>query len=93
MVDGATYSHYVVRVPNRDEWVQKMAAEGIQLGILIEYSMPEMTAYQPYRNGEDYPNALLCSQNMINLPVHAYLSNDQTNKILIQAHSIASNKI
>lgn len=89
LVDGATYSHFVIRVPNRDEWVRKMAARGIQLGILIEYSMPEMTAYQPYRNGAEYPNALYCSHHMINLPIHANVSHNQRSRIIQQTLNIA----
>lgn len=46
---GATFSHLVAIVDDREEWVQKYRNENIQLGILIEYSIPEMTAFKKYR--------------------------------------------
>ena len=42
LVNGATYSHYVVRVPNRDACIMEMAAKGVHLGELIQYSVPNM---------------------------------------------------
>ncbi|MFC2056495.1 DegT/DnrJ/EryC1/StrS family aminotransferase [Chloroflexota bacterium] len=67
IAEGATYSHYVPRVENRRKVMGKMRKEGIQLGQLIEYSIPHMEAYHKYKDGE-FPNAYLCSQTTINLP-------------------------
>ena len=69
LIAGATYSHYVVRVPDRIKTIEAMYRQGIQLGWLIEYSLPEMPVYQPYKTGS-YPNADLCSQTTINLPLY-----------------------
>jgi len=41
--------------------------KGIQLGILIEYSIPYMKAYQKYKKGE-YPVSLEFSKKSINFP-------------------------
>ena len=73
VVAGATYSHYVIRVPDRVSILRAMQRKGIQLGQLIEYSIPHMEPYANYANGKDFPNSWLCSQHMINLPVHAYV--------------------
>ena len=43
--EGATYSHYVVQVPNRKEVIDEYASRGIQLGELIQYSIPQLTEY------------------------------------------------
>ena len=67
IVEGATYSHYVPRMENREQVMDRMRREGIQLGQLIEYSVPHMEAYRRYKDGE-FPNSYLCSQTTINLP-------------------------
>lgn len=86
LVEGATYSHYVVRVPDRMNTIKALQKENIQLGQLIEYSIPHIPAYQPYAAGQEFPNSRLCSRHTINLPVHI-----QTRQLKviskIQAHS------
>lgn len=65
--DGATYSHYVIRVDNRKKYMNYMRKRGVQLGWLIEYSIPELKAYQKWKITE-YPNSNRCAQTTINLP-------------------------
>jgi perosamine synthetase len=67
VIDGATYSHYVVRVPDRTACVAAMAQKGVHLGELIQYSVPELTAYLRYE--ADCPNSAAASVVTINLPV------------------------
>ena len=45
LVAGATYSHYVVRVPERKPVMDEWASQGIQLGELIQYSIPLLPEY------------------------------------------------
>lgn len=45
IVEGATYSHYVVRVPDRVAVVNEWAEQGVHLGELIQYSIPSLTEY------------------------------------------------
>jgi dTDP-4-amino-4,6-dideoxygalactose transaminase len=66
-IDGATYSHFVIIVEDRDKWVEKYRRKGIQLGILIEYSVPEMPVYQAYRKGS-YPISKYYAEHCINIP-------------------------
>ena len=66
-VDGSTYSHCVALVESRDEWLEKYRKKKTQLGILIEYSIPYMSAYKEYKKGE-YPVSLEYSQKTINFP-------------------------
>ena len=75
--EGATFSHFAIRTTRKKEAMDYFAARGIQLGELIEYSMPHHPAYNAYTRGKDYPNALSCSQSMINLPIHPGLNQDQ----------------
>lgn len=67
--EQATYSHIVARVNDRDAWVEKYRKQGIQLGILIEYSIPMMKAYEKYRKTLPV-NANRYAQSMINFPVY-----------------------
>jgi perosamine synthetase len=74
LVEGATYSHFVILVPDRMKVIQEMARKGIQLGKLIEYSLPHHSAYTYYDEGKAFPNSLMCSQHTINLPLHTKLN-------------------
>jgi perosamine synthetase len=65
--EGATYSHCVACVENREEWLEKYRKQGIQLGILIEYSVPYMIAYKNYK-ADEYPMSLYYSKNTVNFP-------------------------
>jgi dTDP-4-amino-4,6-dideoxygalactose transaminase len=67
VVDGATFSHYVVRVPNRDAVICEYAAKGIHLGELIQYSIPELECYRNTNN--DCPLACLASAATVNFSV------------------------
>ena len=65
---GCTYSHCVASVPDREAWLEQWRKRGVQLGILIEYSVPDMPAYLKYRRG-DYPLSTYHSKHTINFPV------------------------
>ena len=67
-VEGATYSHFVVKVDDRGKWLQRAIRKGIQLGWLIEYNIPEMKAYGG-RRLEEFPVAADYARTAINLPV------------------------
>lgn len=71
IIDGATFSHYVPQVSEPDALLEKMAAKGIELGRLIDYCIPDMEAYAPYRSVDfDYPVTRALNQRVINLPLH-----------------------
>jgi perosamine synthetase len=68
LVNGATYSHFVVQVPDREKYFKKALCQGVQLGWLIEYNIPEMKAYGGNRL-DKYPVSANYSRTTINLPV------------------------
>ncbi len=82
LIEGATYSHFAIRVLERETTIQKLAHKGVQAGRVIEYSVPHLKPYQFYTNGIEFPNALLCSQSMINLPIHPSLRDAQVERIV-----------
>ncbi|RZB36235.1 MAG: hypothetical protein SRB2_02394 [Desulfobacteraceae bacterium Eth-SRB2] len=67
-IEGATYSHFVVQVSDRDAWLQWALTHNIQLGCLIEYNIPEMEAYGGH-SPDEYPKAAFYARKTINLPV------------------------
>jgi len=81
-VPGATYSHFVIRVPDRRAALRAAARQGVQLGQLIEYSVPHLPPYAPYKGEREFPNSLYCSEHTINLPIHPGLSERQVDKII-----------
>jgi perosamine synthetase len=66
IVPGATYSHYVVRVFDRAEVVSNLRRRGVQLGELIQYSLPELPNY---KNDVSCKNSGLASFATVNLPM------------------------
>lgn len=66
-IDGCTYSHCVALVEDREKWLEEYRQKGIQLGILIEYSIPYMKAYEKHKKGE-YLVSLEYSKKSINFP-------------------------
>ena len=66
---GTTHSHCVGLVDDREKWKEKWRKKGIQLGEIIEYSIPEMSAYKKYKK-KDYPIAKYYMKRTVNFPVH-----------------------
>jgi dTDP-4-amino-4,6-dideoxygalactose transaminase len=66
--ESCTYSHIVAVVTNRNEWIEYYLKKGIQLGIVVEYSIPTMKAYKKYSR-TIFNNANHYSKNIINFPV------------------------
>jgi len=92
IVEGATYSHYVPRVENRQEVMHRMRREGIQLGQLIEYSIPHMEAYRKYEDGE-FPNSYRSSQTTINLPIYPGLREHDLVRIVEKIRHVLSHTL
>jgi perosamine synthetase len=66
-IEGATYSHYVIRVPDRPALIKEMAERGVHFGELIQYSIPELGCYAKI-NG-NCPSSKIASKLTINIPV------------------------
>lgn len=68
LIEGATYSHYVVRVPERKTVLNQWARKGIQLGELIQYSIPLLPEYKSL-SIDVFPNARRASLTTVNFSV------------------------
>ena len=70
LVDGATYSHYVLRVNEPDRMVAEAARHGIELGRLIDYCIPDMPAYTNLAEHQGpFPETRHLNQSVVNLPI------------------------
>ncbi|HIH44340.1 MAG TPA: hypothetical protein HA257_04445 [Candidatus Methanoperedenaceae archaeon] len=87
LIEGATYSHYVVRVKDRKGIMEKMRKKGVQLGELIEYSIPHMESYLKCKP-ENFPNSFQCSRGTINLPNYPSLSKSELEHIVKNLQSM-----
>lgn len=87
-VDGATYSHYVVRVPDRAACVAAAARRGVHLGELIQYSVPQLGPYGLPASA--HPNADLASRSTVNLPVDWACQADDRERLVGVLNAIAA---
>lgn len=77
IVEGATYSHYTVLVPNREAVIQEFAERGIHLGSLIQYSIPHMPQYSNIFARQ--VNSLKASKSSVNFNIHGISKMKETN--------------
>jgi len=54
---------------NREKIIMAAKRKHIQLGKIIEYSIPHLDAYKNYAD-EEFPNSLMCAEEAINLPIY-----------------------
>lgn len=72
LIRGATYSHYVLRVPDRKAILDEWAAKGVHLGELIQYSIPALPEYRK-TTSSIFPYAEQACVSTINFPVTSSL--------------------
>lgn len=80
IIDGATYSHYVIRVLDRDHEVRLAKEKGLELGELIQYSVPALASYRD--RSALCPKSNVASITTINVPIYPGLTNNQRKKIV-----------
>ncbi len=71
IIDGASYSHYAIRVKNREEFVKKIEKEGLPIGksFDFDYVIPYAPAYASFRIKERFINS--SSLRLLNL-IHLF---------------------
>lgn len=75
----ASYSHYTIRVPNRERFQRGMLAQGIETGSLFDYSIPNLPAYNKYSGA--FPEAERLAGEVVNLPNYPHLRPSDVDKI------------
>lgn len=67
---GSSFSHIAARVADKRKVMAAAFARGVQLGEIIEYSVPEMKAYRDMSAGQGpFPVSGQLARQTINLPV------------------------
>ena len=69
LVPGATYSHYTLLVHDRRAVQQHFARKNIEVGELIQYSIPDLDVYA--NRAQHCPNASLAASRTVNVPLHS----------------------
>jgi dTDP-4-amino-4,6-dideoxygalactose transaminase len=77
------YHLYVVRVQNREEVQEKLAAQGIASGIHYPISLPFQPAYRRLgARPEDFPVAYGQMGQLLSLPMHGSMSDEQADFVI-----------
>lgn len=69
--ENSNYSHLVALVENPSILKDKYYSNGIELGTVIDYNVPEMSAYKQF-NLNDYQNSNYYSTHIINFPLSSW---------------------
>lgn len=88
------YHQYTIRVEkgDRDDWVEIINDEGVGTGIHYPIPLYNQPIYKSLGISGNCPNAELAANNVISLPVHPSLSEDDLD-LVIEAVKKASDKI
>jgi dTDP-4-amino-4,6-dideoxygalactose transaminase len=68
-------------VPDRDGLVRRLGRDGIELGNLIQYSVPHLPEYGAAPPSQ-FPRSFHCSTHTINLPVHPGLTDADRERVV-----------
>ena len=81
---------YVIRVSNRDELMQHLQTQGIQCGIHYPVALPVTPAYSELGyKAEQFPVACRVADEIISLPMHADLSDEQADFVIEEVCKVA----
>lgn len=80
LIDGATYSHYALQVPDRNEVRAAFAKSGVELGELIQYSIPALNHYK--EGAEGCQHSEHASLTTVNFPVDSTIDSAARRKII-----------
>lgn len=64
---GSTYSHFAVMLSNKDKFLKLAESKGVELGELIQYTIPNLESYKEDR--QTFNNSIYANNHVINLPV------------------------
>lgn len=89
LVSNSHYSHYALRVPNRDSrhFREKLRATGIESGATFDYLVPELPLYKSYAH-TNFPVGSRIVRELVNLPNYPALTDQQVERIITAVQSI-----
>ena len=66
---GSNPSHFPIEVSNKNQVIRFFSERGVQIGEVIEYSIPHTNPYKK-KIAEQFPTSLALSKSVINLPLN-----------------------
>lgn len=77
------YALYTIRVANdmRDQVKKELSQAGVPVGVYYPKLISDQPLFQPEYIGQSFPRALKASEEVLSLPMHAYLENADIEKI------------
>lgn len=79
----SVYAQYTVRVKNRDQLQQKLQAAGVPTAVHYPIPLHLQPAFMgKYELSESYPHAESASQEVMSLPMHPYLKDEEVKRIV-----------
>lgn len=90
VMDGvvSTWAQYTIEVPDPFVFADALKAEGIPTARYYPKPVHMQTAYEHYPvAGNGLPNTMDCIDNIISLPMHPYLSEEDQAKVIAAAKS------
>jgi len=74
IINGSSFSHYTIRVNNRDDFESFMKKKGVQINKVFDYSTAHLPVFKKYTNkDQQLKNSLTAGSNNVNLPSYPQL--------------------
>lgn len=82
------YHLYVIQVKDRGKVAKALADKGISTGIHYPTPLPFLRAYSYLKQKKsDFPNVVPLSSRILSIPMHAELSDEQVNEVIVNLKS------
>jgi UDP-2-acetamido-2-deoxy-ribo-hexuluronate aminotransferase len=78
----STWAQYTVRVPQRDRVREELAERGIPTAVHYPSPLPRQRAFAYLGDTATYPVSEELSEEVLSLPMHAFLSEDDQNAVI-----------
>jgi UDP-2-acetamido-2-deoxy-ribo-hexuluronate aminotransferase len=77
------YAQYTIRIENRDKLAEKLKSQGIPTAIYYPKCLHEQPVFAPFGGARgDMPESEKASTEVLSLPMHPFLSENDQNKII-----------
>ncbi|MEM9234220.1 MAG: DegT/DnrJ/EryC1/StrS family aminotransferase, partial [Pseudomonadota bacterium] len=86
------YGYYTIQINNRDAVREKMSEIGVPTAVYYMTPLHHMPAFEDFAPAGGMPNAENASQRVLSLPMHPYLTEEQTDFVceaLVASHAAA----
>jgi len=77
----SVYAQYTVVVENRSSWMEKLTELGVPTVVHYPRAIPSQPAFQAWAGNEEFKWSQFLSQRVMSLPMHAYLSESDQDRI------------